>query len=77
MTSKQEMVLTTLKNHGCATTSTLAFLINKTYQQILTPASIAGTIRPFIQRGMAANADNGFGKKVYWLTDYGKERLFK
>lgn len=73
MNDKQKMIIEVLRKYGCCTTADIARLVNKQFAQNLSPASISGTIRAFISRGLMANADNGYGKKVYWMTDFGKE----
>lgn len=73
MNDKQKMIVTVLHEYGCSTAADIARLVNKRFAQILTPASISGTIRAYIARGLMASADNGNNKKVYWITDFGKE----
>jgi DNA-binding PadR family transcriptional regulator len=73
MNDKQKMIVTVLREYGCSTAADIARLVNKRFAQTLTPASISGTIRAYIARGLMASADNGNNKKVYWITDFGKE----
>ena len=73
MNDKQKMIVTVLREYGCSTTADITRLVNKRFAQTLTPASISGTIRAYVTRGLMASADNGNNKKVYWITDFGKE----
>jgi len=73
MNEQREMVIKTLVTYGCSTANDIVRLVKQEYNVLLTPAKIAGAMRPLIARGLAANADNGNGKKVYWITEYGKE----
>ena len=74
---KQKMIVEVLKNYGCSTAADISRLVKREFGENITVNSVAGTLRPMIARGLAANADNGNGKKVYWITDYGKEKLVK
>ena len=75
LTDKQKGIVEIMRTSGCATAKDISnlLLLRKNIQA--SPQSVAGTIRPWIQRGWAANSPNGNGSKVYWLTDYGKTQL--
>lgn len=73
MNEQREMIIQTLLAYGCSSANDIGRLVKKNYGIIVTPAKIAGALRPLISRGMAASSDNGNNKKVYWITDYGKE----
>lgn len=73
LTEKQQTIINILKVSGCITVKDISNLAIRRHNAQISAASAAGTLRPWIARGLAANADNGMGGKVYWLTDYGKE----
>ena len=75
LNERQKMIFNILNTSGCATARDISNLMYLRNSVSVTPQSIAGTIRPWIERGYAANSDNGSGSKVYWITPYGKEFL--
>jgi hypothetical protein len=66
--SNREMVVEVLKEYGAMTARQIAVQINNKMGVVLTPAQIAGAIRPLIAQGKAANSKDGHGKTVYWLV---------
>jgi DNA-binding PadR family transcriptional regulator len=76
MTNKK-MVVEVLNTYGAMTSRQIAIQINNKMGVVLTPAQVAGALRPLAAKGMTANSKDAHGKSVYWLTDYGKQELFK
>lgn len=76
MTNK-ELVVDVLNTYGAMTSRQIAVQINKVHGVVLTPAQVAGAMRPLTAKGMTANSKDAHNKSVYWLTDYGKQELFK
>ena len=77
MTNK-EMILNVMKGGICATGFQIKGLVYREYGAEISPQSAAGVMRPLVAQGMAAKSPDPIsGKMVYWLTDYGKEHLFK
>lgn len=76
MTNK-ELVVNVLNTYGAMTSRQIAIQINNKHGISITPAQVAGALRPLAAKGMTANSKDSHGKSVYWLTDYGKQELFK
>lgn len=76
MTNK-ELVVDVLNTYGAMTSRQIAVQINNVHGVVLTPAQVAGALRPMAAKGMTANSKDAHGKSVYWLTDYGKQELVK
>ena len=76
MTNK-EMVADVLNTYGAMTSRQVAVQINKVHGVVLTPAQVAGAMRPLTAKGMTANSKDAHNKSVYWLTEYGVEQLRK
>ena len=76
MTNK-EMVTNVLNEYGCMTSCQIKGAVFRKYGAIITPQTAAGVLRPLIGYGWAANSKDGSGKTIYWLTEMGKEKLFK
>ena len=74
MTNK-ELVVDVLNTYGAMTSRQIAVQINNVHGVVLTPAQVAGAMRPLTAKGMTANSKDAHNKSVYWLTDYGKEQL--
>jgi hypothetical protein len=74
MTNK-EMVVEVLTKYGAMTSKQLAVQLNVKKGVIMTPAQVAGVLRPLVISGHAATSKDSYGKTVYWITDYGKECL--
>lgn len=71
----KEMVVEVLNTYGAMTSRQIAVQINNKMGVVLSPAQVAGALRPLAAKGLAANSKNAQGKTVYWLTDFGKEAL--
>ena len=77
MTNK-EMVIDILKDHGCQTGFQIKGSVYRKYGVSISPQAAAGIMRPLLAAGYAGKSpDPTSGKMVYWLSDYGKEQLFK
>ncbi len=77
MTNK-EMVISVLNDHGCQTGFQIKGAVYRKFGASISPRTASGVMRPLIAAGYAAKSPSPVdGKMVYWLTDYGKEQLFK
>ena len=76
MTNK-ELIVDVLNTYGAMTSRQIAVQINKVHGVVLTPAQVAGAMRPLTAKGMTANSKDAHNKSVYWLTDFGKKELVK
>jgi len=75
MTNK-EAVIGVLKEYSCLTSSQIKGFAHRMFNVDLSPQSATAILRPLIAAGMATKSpDPSSGKMVYWLTDYGKEKL--
>lgn len=74
MKTNKEMIIEVLDTYGAMTSHQIAVQINNKMGVVLTPAQVAGALRPLIARGEAANSKNAYGKTVYWITDFGKNQ---
>ena len=75
--SNKELVVKALNTYGAMTSRQISVQINNKFNVSLTPAQVAGALRPLAAKGFTANSKDAYGKSVYWLTDYGKEQLLK
>ena len=75
LTDKQKVIISVLNEYGTCTANDIVRLAkkDKSFTEPFSANSATGILRSWITKGLAANADNGYNKKVYWLTDYGKE----
>ena len=77
MTNK-EMIIDVLKDCGCQNSTQIKGAIYRKFGENISPQSISGNLRTLISIGYAAKSpDPTNNKMVYWLTDYGKEKLGK
>lgn len=67
MTNK-EMVTRTLHCYGASTSKQIANLIYRDFGETLTPAQVAGALRPYITAGKASSSNCGAGQTRYWLN---------
>lgn len=74
MTNK-ELVVEALNTYGAMTSRQIAVQVNNKKGVVLTPAQVAGALRPLVAKGIAANSKDSHNKTVYWITEYGKETL--
>lgn len=67
MTNK-EMVVEVLQNYGAMTSRQIAVQIFNKLGVSVTPAQVAGVLRPMIVAGQAANSKDEHGKTKYWMV---------
>lgn len=65
---KKEAVVKVLDTYGCSTSKEIAVLALRDFGLALTPAQVAGTMRPLIAKGLAASSKDSKGATKYWLT---------
>ena len=73
----KEMVVEVLNDYGAMTSRQIAVQINLRHDVVLSPAQVAGAMRPMVAKGYAANSKDSHNKTVYWLTDFGKREVLK
>ena len=67
MTNKK-MVVEVLQNYGAMTSRQIAVQIFNKYGASITPAQVAGVLRPLIVKGEAANSKDERNQTRYWLV---------
>ena len=63
-----------LAQHGCQTSRQVSTYMNRVFNESYSTGSIGASLRKMAQKGVAASSENERGQKVYWITEYGKER---
>ena len=63
-----------LAQYGCQSSKQVATCMNRLYNESYSTGSIGASLRKMAVKGVAASCENERGQKVYWITDYGKER---
>ena len=76
MTNKK-MVVEVLNDYGAMTSTQIAVQVNRRFDVVLTPAQVAGALRPLVAKSLAANSKDEHNKTRYWLTDFGKQEALK
>ena len=77
LTNCDKMVRKALAAHGCQTSHQLRAYSNRMYDEDYSVGSIGAALRKLVQKGYAAYSENEKGKKVYWLTEFGREVVLK
>lgn len=71
-----QLVVDVLKDHGCQTAYEIMGMINRKHGIKISTTSVAGVMRPLVNKGYANKYPNPYnGKMAYWLTDEGKAVL--
>ena len=68
MTNK-EMIAEILAKYGAMTSKQIAVQLNVKMGVTLTPAQVAGALRPLVAQGKAANSKDGRGQIRYWMVN--------
>ena len=68
MTNK-EMVVEMLQNYGAMTSRQVAVQIFNKHGASVTPAQVAGVLRPLIVKGEAANSKDERNQTRYWMVN--------
>lgn len=63
-----------LAQYGCQSSKQVATCMNRLYNESCSTGSIGASLRKMAVKGVAASSENERGQKVYWITDFGKER---
>ena len=63
-----------LTQYGCQSAKQVQICMNRLYNDSYSTGSIGASLRKMAQKGVAASSENERGQKVYWITDFGKER---
>lgn len=66
--TKNEMVIEILNVHNCLTSKEIANFIWRKFEEIVSPASVSGVLRPMYAAGFIAKGKNLHGSTVYWLA---------
>ena len=64
-----------LTQYGCQSAQQIHTCMNRLYNDSHSTGSIGASLRKMAQKGVAASSENERGQKVYWITDFGKERV--
>ncbi len=75
--SIKDMVISVLADCGCQNSYQIKGSIYRKFGEVVTQSAITGAIRTLYNQSLATRSADGSGKMVYWLTDYGKEKLIK
>lgn len=65
--TKKELVYEALNQYGCVTANQLAGYIKRTTGEAITPSSVSGQLRSFVNQGKVGKS-NATGKTVYWVV---------
>lgn len=68
MTNK-EMVVEVLTKYGAMTSKQLAVQLNIKKGVIMTPAQVAGVLRPMIAKGKVASSKDDRNQMRYWFVE--------
>lgn len=68
MKSNKEMVIEMLSTYGAMTSRQISVQLYNKKGISLTPAQVAGALRPLVAQGKAANSKDSYGKTVYWVV---------
>lgn len=68
MTNK-EMVAQVLNDYGAMTARQISVQINNKLGVVLTPAQVAGALRPMVAKGEVANSKDSRGQMRYWVVE--------
>ena len=69
MTNK-EMVAEILSTYGAMTSKQIAVQLYIKKGVVLTPAQVAGALRPLVAQGKAANSKDERGQMRYWMVEH-------
>ena len=70
-----KMVRKALLQHGCQTSHQLRTYSNRVFNEDYSVGSIGAALRKLVVKGYGAHSDNEKGQKVYWLTDFGIQKI--
>lgn len=63
-----------LAQYGCKTSKQVGTCMVRLYDESYSTGSIGASLRKMEQKGVAASSENEKKQKVYWITEYGRER---
>ena len=63
-----------LSEYGCQSSKQVQTCMNRLHNDSFSTGSIGASLRKMAQKGVAASSENERGQKIYWITDFGKER---
>jgi hypothetical protein len=66
--TNQEMIAEILNEYGAMTSRQISVQLNVKKGVSLTPAQVAGALRPMVAKGTAANSKDGGGQTRYWAV---------
>ena len=64
-----------LAQYGCQSSKQVQAFMTRLYEETYSTGSIGASLRKMVQKGVAASSENERGQKVYWITNFGKERV--
>ena len=67
--TNREMVAEILSTYGAMTSKQIAVQLNVKMGVTLTPAQVAGALRPMITKGEVASSKDGRGQTRYWTVE--------
>lgn len=70
-----KMVRKALLQHGCQTSHQLHTYSNRVFDEDYSVGSIGAALRKLVAKGYGAYSKNERGQKVYWLTEFGIEKI--
>lgn len=69
MRTNKELITEVLTTYGAMTSKQIAVQVYNKMGVSLTPAQVAGTLRPLVAQGKAANSKDGRGQTRYWMVE--------
>ena len=77
MRTNKSMVVEMLATYGAMTSRQIAVQIHNKLGATLTPAQVAGAIRPLIAQGKAGSSKDEHNQTRYWIEDSYKKEVLK
>lgn len=66
--AKKDIVRAVLENRSCVSAKELAMWVKRDIGLSMTPAGVAGVLRPMVASGEVASSNCGIGNTVYWVN---------
>lgn len=68
MEQRKKVIVEILEAHSCLTTKEIANFAIRNYNERMTPAQVAGVLRPMRAKSQVGTSVDANGSTVYWLV---------